>query len=318
MTPEEVIRRLYDLGHFDNPAHPTGVTIDGLSRMKLHYKEVRTAIASYQEYFGGQFDSLALGEHGRLGIADGEMGPATQTLIESPRCGFPDFPVGVLAAGYQEANWPDDCRRNLKFARNFKSAPGLSEEDTDKAFWAPANNWTYALSDLEMISAGGATSRGDARIYAGLKSLGGSTLAWSYLARNQCNDWLEQAYDTGRRWALAYLATVASHEVGHAIGLPHNRDQDALMYPSIHARSLARRGYPNATDLAQAKGLGYRLSGGQPPSVEDLYRPRPHVPPEDPDDPEPPTGRYWFSGGFTLMDGEQPLGKFILTPKPEA
>lgn len=317
MNQEELISRLYSLGHFDNPAHLTGVTADDVPRLKLHDKEVRTAIASYQEYFSGQFDALALEKHGRLGIADGESGPATEALLELPRCGFPDFPVGVMAAGAQEANWPDACRRNLKFARNFKAAPGLSEEDTNRAFWAPSNNWTYALADLEMISVDGATSRGDARIYAGLKSLGGSTLAWSYLARNQCNDWLEQAYDTGRTWALAYLATVASHEVGHAIGLPHNRDQDALMYPSIHSRSIARRGYPNATDLAQAKGLGYALSGSQPPSIDDVYRPRPHVPPDGPDDPDPPTDSYWFSGGFTLMDGEKPVGKFILTPKPE-
>lgn len=314
MTPTEIIKRLYSLGHFHNPAHPTDVTEADLAGLQLHSPAVRIAIASYQEYFAGEFDALALQEHGRLGIADGELGPATKSLIGMPRCGFPDYPVGVMAAGAQEANWPNACRKNLKFARSFKSAPGLTEADTDRAFWAPANNWTYALADVEMVAVNGSTSRGDARIYAGLKSLEGSTLAWSYLATNNCNDWLEQAYDTGRNWGLAYLATVASHEIGHALGLPHNRDQDALMYPSIHSRSVGRRGYPNSTDLAQAKGLGYSLSDSQPPTEANLYRPRPHGP-TDPD-PVPPTGEHWFRGGFMLMQGDAEQGEYILTPKP--
>lgn len=316
MTPTEMIQRLYDLGHFHNPKYATGVTKADLPKLGLHHASVRLAIQSYQEFMTVDFDRLALEKHGRLGIADGEVGPATESLMSEPRCGFPDYPYpeGVMAA-QQNANWPNACRGRLIFSRNFKALPGLSESQTDEVFHGMSNNWTYALDDVEIVSAGVTNGQGS-HIHAGLKNLSGTTLAWSYLATNNCNDQLEQAYDT-RNWDRTLGITVSSHEVGHALGLPHNRDGDALMYPSIHQRSLGRSGYPNATDLAQAKGLGYKLSGGQPPDPGDLYRPRPHTP-TDPGPGDPPSGKLRFEGEFTAMIDNQEFGKFILSPKPEA
>lgn len=306
MTPTEIITRLYDLGHFHNPANPTGVKQSDLPNLKLHDTAVRTAIQSFTEFMTGNITDPA--------------DPKTIALITEPRCGFPDYPYpeGVLPA-QAEANWPVGCRGKLKFSRSFKSLPGMSEEDTSRAFIGMSNNWTYALNDVDVNA--NAIGDSSAHIYAGLKALGGGTLAWSFLANNSCSDKLEQAYDNTRSWNLALAITVSSHEVGHALGLPHNRDGDALMYPSIHSRSLARLGYPNSTDLAQAKGLGYVLSGSQPPKPSDLYRPRPHTPvptpdPDEPDSPIPP-GKLWFKGGFTLMSNETELGEFILVPKPK-
>jgi len=315
MTPTEIIKRLYSLGHFHNPSHPTGVKETDLDNLKLHDESVRIAIRSYQQFMTIEFDKFALAEHGRLGVADGDVGPATKTLIDMPRCGFPDYPYpeGLMAAQMQ-ASWPRTCRGELKFSRNFKTLPNLSEEDTDKIFHGMSNNWTYALTDVDVTSTAVGQKNG-AHIYAGLLALGRSVLAWSYLARDRCNVQLEQAYNTDTRWNLALAITVATHEVGHALGLPHNNDGSALMYPSIHSESMKRLGYPNSTDLAQAKGLGYQLSGASAPKPEDLYRPRPHTP-TDPTDPLPP-GDYWFKGGFELMSKKQSLGNFILVPKPE-
>ncbi len=175
MTPTEIIERLYSLGHFHNPAHPTEVTQADIPNLMLHDEAVRIAIASYQEYFQIEFDEQSLVEHGRLGIADGDLGPATSTLLNLPRCGFPDFPYpeGIMASQMQ-SNWPTGCRGKLKFSRNFQSLPGLSREDTDKIFHGMSNNWTYALKDVDLTSVEGGT---DAHIYAGLKTLSGSVLS---------------------------------------------------------------------------------------------------------------------------------------------
>jgi len=300
MTPAQIIERLYKLGHFHNPNHLTGVSEAELPTLRLHHSQVRLAIQSYVDFMTG------------IKGADPED-PAALALIEEPRCGFPDYPYpeGILPA-QMEANWPTACRGKLKFGRNFRQLPGMSEADTDKVFIAMTNNWSYALEDVEIVI----SSYQEAHIYAGLKSLGGGTLAWSFLARNSCSERLEQAYDNSRQWTLSLGCPVASHEVGHALGLPHNNDRDALMYPSIHDRSISRRGYPNATDLKQAQGLGYKLSGKAAPTLDDLYRPRPHTP-ADPTDP-PPDGKFWFKGGFTLMHGESEVEDFILVPKPKA
>jgi predicted Zn-dependent protease len=51
------------------------------------------------------------------------------------------------------------------------------------------------------------------------------------------------------------LRTVALHEVGHAIGLPHSGEPDDLMFPATHAAQ------PTARDLRTAQLL-YQLPPG--------------------------------------------------------
>lgn len=55
-----IIQKLWDLGHFHNPAHPTGVTASSLESLQLHDKSVRIAIASFQEFMAEDFDRLSL------------------------------------------------------------------------------------------------------------------------------------------------------------------------------------------------------------------------------------------------------------------
>lgn len=319
MNTSNVIHKLWRLGHFHNGKHPTGVDFtepDEVLGLSLKDDRVQKAVLSYMEFFPYDLDLLVSKHHGRpKAKLDGDAGPAFMELMEQPRCDFPDY----LAAGKQEANWPKGCRGKLKFGRDFNDAPGLNKKDTDKAFWAACNNWTQALSDLVMSSMEVGDTAVD--IYAKLKALRGSTLAWSYLAQNSCNVTLDQRYNTKVDWTIVYLATVATHEIGHAIGLPHNRDRDALMYPSIHQRSLGRIGYPNKTDLNQAKGLGYKLSGKDQMPEDKLYFPRSNDP-DDPDKPDDPDGprepnEYWFEGYFTLKKGDEPIDDFILSPRPK-
>jgi len=301
------IQKLFDLGHGRNPAMPTGLTQDDLPGLQWHDSGAKTMLQSWQDLMKPVIDEIAIAIHKRPIEVDGDIGPATLESFDVPRCGHPDYE----AVGYEEANWPTACRGRLKWGRSFDALPGLSKADTDKVFWSMANNWTQALEDVT-IEIAAPRDRAGCHIYADIKSLGGSTLAWSYLANNNCSTTLAQAYDN-RNWTISLGSPVGTHETGHALGCSHVRDSAALMFPSIHSQSIARRGYPNATDLSAMRALGYRLSGKPQIAGDALFRPRG----QEPDPPVDPTGTY-FTGEFVRRNAAgEPLEEWILIPKPK-
>lgn len=113
------------------------------------------------------------------------------------------------------------------------------------------------------------------------------TLAWSYLpgVPSGMKEQLKQLFDISERWTEQWLQEVACHEVGHAIGLDHSPDKNALMYPYSHNGSLP---VPQAWDIAE----GVKRYG--PPVAVPPGNPPP-VPPGNPSVPE--------IGGVVTIDG---------------
>lgn len=320
--PSTIGYRLWKLGHQHNPKYPTGIDPtdpEEALHLGLTDEGMELGVLSYMEWFEVELDELVQKHHnGRHLDKNGQAGPAFVELLNQPRCGHADY----MALGRQEANWPDTCRDRLIIGRNFPSLPGSTQERTHGIWWASANNWTWALADMAVTVAD--VGDRNAHVLAMLKALSGSVLAWSFLAQNDCRAKLDQAYNTRVDWGDDdFAAAVKSHEDGHAWGLPHNNDRDALMYPQIHSRSVARAGYPNATDLRVARGLGYRLSDKSgPPPRDKLFLPRPWDEPDDPPDPPDPPGpveSLYLKGTVTaVLDGKEWPQQFTLTPKPQA
>ena len=213
------------------------------------------AIRWYQENHAPALDELATVYHGRYAVRarsaadlDGDIGPATAQVMNSRYCDTPDILPG---SAIEEANWPTSCRQEITVSWNFKAAPGLTEAETT-AVWQAVKEEYERLFDLTMILRG-ADGYGTSRINAQLLALPGSTLAWSYLANNNCGARLQQSYDTTIRWSMGLAIGTWKHEIGHALGMNHTpNDRNSLMYPSMNGQSGL-----NQTDIAQMQRLGY-------------------------------------------------------------
>lgn len=111
-TKTEIKDMMWELGHNANPAIPTGVDRYGdWMDKKFSSTTIRTGIRSYTTFMAYDFNRLVQKHHNRLGIADGDVGPATLELFEVPRCGFPDFDNGDSEYGWAtgSGSWPVGC-----------------------------------------------------------------------------------------------------------------------------------------------------------------------------------------------------------------
>lgn len=116
LTPDDIpeqliIRRLWDTGYFCHPANKNGHNVQesDLPSLDLKHKAVKKAIALYQGFdANAEILSLSPEFHGRSIIPDGEIGPATRTLLTLDRCAIPDFfPEGqeTEAAAIGNGSW---------------------------------------------------------------------------------------------------------------------------------------------------------------------------------------------------------------------
>ena len=254
MDPATIIRSLWDYGHFFSPEALAVDLVEekNLDTLTLKDEVVRAALLSYQRFMSDTLSQFTMQKHLRMSIPDGDAGPATELLLETPRCAVPDFKHPMAAA--LEGNWPDQCR--LELTTSYKmSLDGVTAEQI-KALWIEADkNWENVIEigiRLEL------DNYPNTSLFANAESMGGSVLAYQELARSSCSHRLHGAYNSRVNWSPPLLVTTITHEHGHGWGCDHVGDSQATMYPSITNASQARRGALNATDISQAISKGYK------------------------------------------------------------
>lgn len=313
MDGKEIKLNLFRWGHFRNPVMPTGIDDESdLENLSLTSKEVQTAIRSYQEFMSGEFDRVSLETHGRAGIVDGELGPATGKLLELPRCGEPDYPEEVeLATG--SGSWPAGCwaeyPNNHAFAIhwNRRNMPSFLNDVIDECIrrcYAAYHNMGIAFftsSDPNKCNTRVTWEPG--RGWIGLAIVG----------QNQtCRSRIWAKFDTRYRPSkmIDQWSRLLAHEFGHNMGLRHSRG--GIMNPSISSgpfTETAWRGDPSEPILR-------RWFGGEPVPRRDDPNP-PADPPTTPDVPGDGSGLA-FRGSFQAEIDGKPAGEFVLIPKPKA
>lgn len=92
MDPAEVIKFLHAYGHLEFPfGHQQDIPSD-LSKLTLQDEVVREALRSHQSFDYGYVRAVKV-HHGRQRqlVPDGDIGPATIEMLQTARCGCPDY-----------------------------------------------------------------------------------------------------------------------------------------------------------------------------------------------------------------------------------
>lgn len=283
LTEQEAIARLYELGHFSNPAKPDTFNVEQKDLDKLSFGDevVRQAIASYQDFMAIDGDRLALDHHGRPMIHDGDVGPATKDLLEIERCGNPDYyrePLPAVGTG----GWAR-CHDIGNFhAAKVKLIPnGMPSWMTQQVF--RERIWPQVVAAYDEIGLHWIlVDSGFSNTTLEFVSRSSGWIGLAIVGRGQgCNDEIWSRYlatysgGSTLESKIQQWITLIKHELGHNSGLGHSRG--GVMNPSIvNGLPVSWKGDPSESQLK-------RWYGGEPVPGTDPQPPVPPVPP-------PPTG----------------------------
>lgn len=251
LTDRDLIKLLYQTGHFWNPDCPNclNVGLNDLDRLTLSDQVAKDAVGSWQG-FDANFRILSGLIHGRDIQPDGSVGPVTTTMMQIRRCAMPDFaPPNDAQFHYDDPDLQGAVESMRKFSAIGSGSfqvPGCDPQRPNRATEhsivvnanvssAPAEvleNWD-AIVQLIQKWAGekglavryvkGGTR--ESTHYFEFAFLPGSTIGINYFPQGStCNQVVYGKIDSGFRTSVVGHANLWGHEhIGHGIGLNHTR-----------------------------------------------------------------------------------------------
>jgi hypothetical protein len=157
---------------------------------------------------------------------------------------------------------------------NPAGAPGHLEPVAEEIFTTAAETWTFvenadfAFYYLGQTESGSSMCNGSQRDGLNVVTwadLPGSVLGVTCVPSRSDTVEFDMQFDFERPWSFDLedvsidLPSVATHEFGHALGLAHTRDRDAVMYASYSRGSLKRVLQPD--DIEGLKDVYGELAG---------------------------------------------------------
>ncbi len=229
-----------------------------LHRYSLRLDEIRDGLKYLKEY--GYIDSILCSRMSVLDIyeavnkfqelaglvMDGEMGPKTMRAMTWPRCACPDYhDQHGLRMEVLFSKWRN---KNLTYFIE-KRDDDLAANEWDSIIRLAFQQWAdvadlhftevYAKTNANFVMSVGSGPRDK---FDGP----GGTLAYAYLPPNDSFDGqLRCFFDSSETWIIditqrgILLLNVATHEIGHLLGLGHSQIRTALMAP-FYAQNVTK------------------------------------------------------------------------------